>query len=66
MPISHVDGIRHVCIIVHPLYEVSLNPWSGVLLEKIKVTRLVKLLAEIYGTHSFLAGSIKFCHLSLS
>jgi hypothetical protein len=40
----------------------SLIPWSRVLLEKLKVTQLVKKFPAFYGTHRFITVFIRAHH----
>jgi hypothetical protein len=46
------------------LYD--LTPWSRGLLEKLKVSQLVKKFPEFYGTRRFITAFTRARHLSLS
>ena len=44
----------------------SLTPWSGVLLEKLTYSQLVKKFPAFYGTRMFISAFISARHISLS
>jgi hypothetical protein len=41
-----------------------LTPWSGVLLEKIRGSQIVKKFSTFYGTQRFIAAFTSACHLT--
>ena len=62
-----VSAVNFSLKIVSPFYaNLTLTPWSRVLLEKPTATQLVKKFPAFYGTRTFITVFTKAGHLSLS